>query len=197
MRMRGRMPISMDRARGIIMFMYEKPAIMANLLPGAKSRSEYYSKSLGVQYREGIRAVKTPIRIDATGDGAGLARSVGFADDAGFAGFADDDTGLARSVGFADDSVGPAGFAGLADGAEPANDSAGSVGAGNAHGARAVGDGVHRGPVMRPEAGSRAARRRGCAMRNAPVSAHRASPPRSRPRFPLRNALQWNQRRTR
>lgn len=175
MRMRGRMPISTDRARGIIMFMHEKTAIMANLLPGAKSRSEYYSKSLGVQYREGIRAVKTPIRIDATGDGAGLA----------------------RSVGFADDSVGPAGFAGLADGAEPANDSAGSVGAGNAHGARAVGDGVHRGPVMRPEAGSRAARRRGCAMRNAPVSAHRASPPRSRPRFPLRNALQWNQRRTR
>lgn len=190
MRMRGRMRISMDRARGIIMFMYEKTAIMANLLPGAKSRFEYYSKSLGVQYREGIRAVKTPIRIDATGDGAGLARSVGFADGVGFAGLADDDAGLARSVGFADG-------VGFADDAGSANGGAGPVGAGNAHGARAVGDGVHRGPVMRPEAGSRAARRRGCAMRNAPVSAHRASPPRSRPRFPLRNALQWNQRRTR
>ncbi len=44
MRMRGRMPISMDRAWGIIMFMYEKTAIMANLLPGAKSRFRYYSK---------------------------------------------------------------------------------------------------------------------------------------------------------
>lgn len=37
-RMHGRMPISMDRARGIIMFMYEKPATMANLLSGAENR---------------------------------------------------------------------------------------------------------------------------------------------------------------